>query len=103
MHMGWEDNAKLYQTLATALSIFGSMIGALFSGPVMKYGRLKCILWTNVFVIVGNGLSFVFNLPCLFVGRFLYGVAGGCYSVFCPKYISEMAPTEIKGPAGSLT
>jgi len=23
--------------------------------------------------------------------------------VFCPKYISETAPTEIKGPAGALS
>lgn len=33
----------------------------------------------------------------------MYGVASGAFSVFCPKYISEVAPVEIKGTAGSLT
>lgn len=27
----------------------------------------------------------------------------GAFSVFCPKYIAETAPIEIKGPAGALT
>lgn len=33
----------------------------------------------------------------------MYGIACGGYSFFCPKYISEVAPSEVKGPAGSLT
>jgi len=43
------------------------------------------------------------NLPCLIIGRFLYGLASGAFSVFCPKYISETSPIEVKGQAGSLT
>jgi hypothetical protein len=27
----------------------------------------------------------------------------GAFSVFCPKYISETAPIEVKGPAGALS
>ena len=33
----------------------------------------------------------------------MYGVASGAFSVFCPKYISETSPIEVKGVAGSLT
>ena len=69
----------------------------------MKIGRWKCILITNVFVIAGAGATFVLNIPMLMIGRTLYGIACGCYSVFCPKYISETAPTEVKGPAGALS
>lgn len=39
----------------------------------------------------------------LCIGRFIYGLSVGTFSVFCPKYISETAPTEVKGPAGALT
>jgi MFS family permease len=59
---------------------------------------------TNIFVIIGSGLTIIeTSWVCLLVGRFLYGMAAGSYSVFCPKYISETAPTEIKGPAGGLS
>lgn len=27
----------------------------------------------------------------------------GAFSVYCPKYISETSPVEVKGPAGALT
>ena len=39
----------------------------------------------------------------LCIGRFIYGLSVGTFSVFCPKYISETAPIEVKGPAGALT
>jgi len=103
-HMKWNDkDANKYQTLAQSLTTAGSAIGALFSGPLMKIGRWKCILLTNIFVIAGAGSTLVFNVSMLMIGRFLYGIACGCYSVFCPKYISETAPVEVKGPAGALS
>ena len=61
------------------------------------------MILTNIIVIVGASLTLIENYPCLCIGRFLYGMATGSFSVFCPKYINEVAPVEIKGPAGSLT
>ena len=103
---GWEkdsDEGKNYQTLAQSLTTLGAAVGALFSGPVLKFGRWKCILFTNLFVIMGAGLTIVSDKTIVLIGRFLYGIACGAFSVFCPKYISEVAPTEIKGPAGALS
>jgi len=61
-------------------------------------------LLTNFFVIVGSLLTLIeTSYACLLIGRFMYGIAAGSYSVFCPKYIAETAPTEIKGPAGGLS
>lgn len=57
----------------------------------------------NVVTLIAGGLTLIPNLTTLCIGRFLYGAAAGGYSVFCPKYISEIAPTAIKGPAGCLT
>jgi MFS family permease len=79
------------------------MIGSLFSGPFAKYGRWKCILLTNIFVIIGSVLSLMDNYILLITGRLLYGVAAGSFSVFCPKYINETAPTSIKGSLGALS
>ena len=35
-------------------------------------------------------------------GRFIFGLSGGAYGVFCGKYINETAPTEIKGALAGL-
>lgn len=85
------------------MSAFGSMIGALFSGPVAKIGRWKCLLFTNFFVIIGSILALSPQLYIFYFGRFLYGLAAGCYAVFCPLYINETAPIEIKGSLGAIT
>jgi MFS family permease len=73
------------------------------SGIIMGLGRWKCIMLMNLIVIVGCLLTLVDNVTVFIIGRGLYGVAAGGYSVFCPKYISEVSPTELKGPAGCLT
>jgi MFS family permease len=73
------------------------------AGPFLGIGRWKCIMIANVFVIVGAGLTLTPYWYPFLIGRFLYGVATGGFSCFCPKYISEVAPTEVKGPAGALS
>jgi len=81
----------------------GSAIGALFSGPLMAIGRWKCIMLTNLLVLSGSVLSVVPNIWCLSLGRFLFGMSAGAFTCFCPKYISEVSPVEVKGPAGALS
>ena len=89
----------------------GCAIGALFGGPLAKYGRWKCIILSNIFVIVGslacvlaeNIDDKVTSLAVLIVGRFIYGLACGSFSLFCPKYIAETSPVEIKGPTGFMS
>lgn len=104
---GWDkksDKATKFQTFATAFTILGAAIGALFSGPLLKLGRWNCILYTNFLVVAGCALTFFLdNSNLVLIGRFVFGLSCGCFSVFCPKYISEVSPTEIKGPAGALS
>lgn len=52
---------------------------------------------------MGVCITFVDVFSALCVGKFIYGVAVGAIMVFCPKFISETAPIEVKGPAGGLT
>ena len=60
---------------------------------------------TNIFVILGSGICVLSDqlddrttsLVFLIIGRFVFGFACGSFSVFCPKYIAETSPLEIKG------
>jgi MFS family permease len=101
---GWDDDeGSNKQAFSQSLTTAGSAVGALFSGPLLGMGRWKCVLLTNIFVIVGAGMTLIDDWTIFLIGRFLYGAACGGFSVFCPKYISEVAPIELKGPAGGLT
>lgn len=37
------------------------------------------------------------------VGRFFWGMATGVYTVLVPKFITETAPNELKGPFGAIS
>ena len=58
---------------------------------------------TNVLLIIGVTLTLIDDFTFLCVGRVIYGLSVGGFSVFCPKYIAETAPIEVKGPAGALS
>ena len=104
-HRNWDDqtDAENYQTAVQSVTTAGSAVGALLSGPIAKYGRWNCIILFNMFTIVGAGLTLVDNYSVFVIGRVFYGIACGGFSVFCPKYISEVSPSELKGPAGCLS
>lgn len=81
----------------------GSAIGALGSGVFAKYGKWNCVFYTNIIVMIGAGITLIPNDYSMVVGRFIYGMASGAFSVFVPLYINETAPLELKGPLGVLT
>lgn len=77
--------------------------GALAAGVFVQYGRLKCLIISNIICIAGCALQITYKNYTLFnIGRVLYGLAVGGFSVFSNQYVSEIAPKEISGPAGSL-
>lgn len=101
---GWnEDEQYLNVMIVQSVTTAGAAIGALFSGNIAFLGRWNCIIIANVFLIVGVILTLISEFWVLCLGRVIYGISVGAFSVFCPKYISETAPTEIKGPAGALS
>jgi len=89
--------------IVQSITTLGAAIGALFSGQIAFLGRWNCILITNAVLCFGVCLTLIDDFVVLCIGRFIYGVSVGGFSVFCPKYISETSPIEVKGPAGSLT
>ena len=100
----WSDdemtvNVMLVQSLTTA----GAAVGALFSGGLAFIGKWNCIMLANLFLAVGVSLTLINEFWVLCLGRFIYGISVGAFSVYCPKYIAETSPVEVKGPAGALT
>jgi MFS family permease len=94
------DHAK---TFMTTISSIGMAIGALSSGPLTRFGKKNCIHMTNGLVILACGIQLIKVYGVVLAGRFLFGLAGGAFSVFVPSFINEVTPTELKGPFGSAT
>jgi sugar porter (SP) family MFS transporter len=101
---GWdEDQQTTNITIVQSLTTLGAALGALFSGNIAYLGRWNCIMVANVLLVIGVGITLYNEFWVLCVGRFIYGLSVGTFSVFCPKYISEVTPREITGPAGALS
>ncbi len=88
----------------TALGLIGAVVGALFTGRITDYlGRKKVIL-ASAFVFatgaVWTGLAPTVNQ--LMISRFYLGLAIGVSSFAVPLYISEIAPTKIRGTLVSM-
>ena len=102
--LGWTDpkvkshNIMVVQTVTTA----GAAIGAVLQGSIAHKGRLKCLYLANIVLCLGSIMSLTVDFTVLCMGRFVYGLSVGGFSIICPKFISETAPLEINGPAGAL-
>ena len=78
-------------------------MGALVAGPVAGIGRWKCIIICNTIAVIGGIFTLFYDkFVLLCIGKFLYGMACGGFSFYCPKYIGECSPKEVSGPAGSM-
>lgn len=80
----------------------GAIPGALVSGPIVEHGRRLAFMITAWILIVGTGLTLIFNFWALLAGRFIMGVSLGIYFAVCPLFISEISPPSISGTLGSL-
>lgn len=82
----------------------GAMFGALINGPIAdSLSRRFSILLANIIFLVGSIIQAAsFNIPMLFVGRFIAGTAIGQLSMVVPLYISEIAPPNLRGGLTAL-
>jgi len=78
------------------------MTSALGAGQFTRYGKWNMILATNVLVLLAVAICMVNNSIVILFGRFVYGMAAGAFTVFVPKYTSELAPSEYRGPFGAV-
>lgn len=94
------DNGTIAGLLtAFSSNAFGAAIGALIGGPLCdKYGR-KFIYTYDLLVYALGGLliTFTANLPMLFAGFVVIGLAVGASVPAGWTYIAEFAPSEERG------
>lgn len=98
-----EDEKNFYSSLITSICSLGSAIGAIACGSFNSYGKKTAMHFTNLLVVIGAGISLIKSIPAIVIGRFLYGLAAGIFSVYVPAFINELAPVEMRGPLGSWT
>ena len=79
--------------------VLGAMFGAFANGPISdRYSRRWSLLAANIVFLVGSVIQAAAqNVPMIFVGRFIAGVAIGMLSMVVPLYLSELAPPNLRG------
>ncbi|MEA1916817.1 MAG: sugar porter family MFS transporter, partial [Campylobacterota bacterium] len=87
------------QAFVTSAVLIGAIIGAVSSGRVADiYGRKKVIIATSLVFALGSvATALAANVEILIAGRVVLGIAIGVASFSVPLYISEVAPSEIRG------
>jgi sugar porter (SP) family MFS transporter len=84
--------------------LVGAMIGAALAGRLSDVlGRRRLIMIAAVVFIAGALVcAFAPTVAVLVVGRVILGLAVGSAALVVPLYLSEIAPTEIRGAITSL-
>ncbi|KAJ8462028.1 hypothetical protein ONZ51_g11165 [Trametes cubensis] len=92
-------------SVLTSIYTVGGLLGSIGANVVMdRWGRKGACLASAFIMAVGAGfMGVAASLSPLVIGRLLTGVAAGLGLCVGPIYISEIAPTKIKGAVGVLT
>ncbi|GGB97409.1 sugar porter family MFS transporter [Dyadobacter sediminis] len=84
---------------AASSAIWGCVLGAMSAGYLSdRYGRKAVLIGTAVlFALPAYGSAVVDDLTSFIIMRLLGGIGVGAASMLCPMYISEIAPSQIRG------
>ncbi|KAI0721492.1 general substrate transporter [Cerioporus squamosus] len=99
-----DGSPSTYYGLPTCIP-FGGLLGSIGANIVMdRWGRKGAVLVSAFIMAIGAGfMSVAASLSPLIIGRLLTGVSAGVGLCVGPIYISEIAPSKIKGSVGVLT
>jgi SP family myo-inositol transporter-like MFS transporter 13 len=91
--------SNIWQEIIVSVTPGFAGIGSLLAGPCSdKFGRKKVIVFSTIIFASGAIVcGAAFNRIILLVGRMLLGIAIGIASTLAPLYVSECAPTHIRG------
>jgi len=98
------DLAVIAQGWYVGCALLGSIIGVSFAGGLSdKYGRKKVMLLSAVlFSVSAVGCAIASSYNELILYRIIGGAGIGMVSIVSPMYISEVAPSAIRGSLVSL-
>jgi sugar porter (SP) family MFS transporter len=96
--------SAFWQGAIVSSLLLGAMIGAAIAGRLSdRLGRRRLVLIAAVTFTVGAiGSAVAPGVGALLVARFVLGLAVGTSALVVPLYLSELAPTEIRGAVSSL-
>ena len=80
------------------------MVGALCCEPfIKKLGKVQLMHVMNIIMLTGIGICMFDKISVICVGRFIWGISFGSFSVISAKYNNEICPIELKGPFGAIS
>ncbi|EPH59383.1 MFS transporter, SP family [Enterococcus faecium 13.SD.W.09] len=90
--------------LVSSIVLFGGILGALFGGQFANVvGRKKAMMLFALICTIGVlGASLLNQIALILVFRFIMGMAVGAMSGLVPIYLSELAPSTIRGQVASI-
>src|ERR671917_1814358 len=90
--------------LVVASLLLGAAAGAASAGPLSdRLGRRNLIIIASILFTIGAiGAALAPNVGVLVLFRVVLGLAVGTAALVVPLYLSEIAPTEIRGAVSSL-
>jgi SP family sugar:H+ symporter-like MFS transporter len=98
------DLSPFLEGAVVAALLLGAMVGAAAAGPLSdRLGRRNLVLSAAVIFTIGAlGAALAPGIGALLAARFVLGLAVGSAALVVPLYLSEIAPTEIRGAVASL-
>lgn len=99
---GWDETeTPLYNGILSVIGLFGIMMGSIFGGPLITYGRRVCIFGLAAVMVLGVTLTLIESFPTLVIGRFITGFCGGVYQLCNIKAVQETVPSKLIGIYGT--
>jgi SP family sugar:H+ symporter-like MFS transporter len=85
--------------------LLGAMIGAALAGRLSdRLGRRRLIIGAAIVFTAGSLLAaFAPTVAVLIAARIVIGLGVGSAALVVPLYLSEIAPTDVRGAVSSLT
>ena len=87
-----------------SVNIAGAAIGSLSCAKLLNMSRLKLAVLLNVVLSIGVGISLIgHEVWIIAIGRFIWGIGYGAFSVLSAKFLYEITPFELIGPFGAMS
>jgi len=95
----WQTSPLFHGLFVMSAALWGTVVGALAGNyPCDKFGRKKTLVLIGILYLLSAVGSALATDPYTFaILRFIGGVGVGISSIAVPAYISEIAPSKIRG------
>ncbi|XP_068449831.1 solute carrier family 2, facilitated glucose transporter member 11 [Clinocottus analis] len=103
----WDIQLEDYQvtlvwTIIVSIFSFGGFAGSVIAGPMtIRFGRKKCLLLNNIFLMAGALLAVTSraakSFEMIMISRVLVGINAGISMNVQPMYFGESAPKHLRG------